>query len=252
MDLDKFRKAKADKDALIAERQEKERQRKAKQEAIIKKYVDMLTEPILEKRIAAITDEELDDILAEDIFSNDIESDTFNLPIIIYEDFIEIGTSQYVNTTSKHKTLEMHEEIHSRACECHICNHKAFDIKLNDYIEGIYYCEEGSGDVDIDEDCDSDIKELGIGLFDRIEKALDQIGLKKLKTDGDYPDDCVWEDNNYNIYYNGLNDTRIIEALTKRLQEYGLIILDTQTELDLDLKYRIKLEVIYKIKNPLK
>lgn len=250
MDLDKFRKAKVDKDALITAQKEKEREIKAKQEAIIKKYVDMLTEPILEKRIAAITDEELDDILAEDIFSNDIDSDTFNLPIKIYENFIKIKTElTHEEDDEDGEIIQVCDYVHSRYGTCHICNHKLFTIQLNNSAINI---RRGKDVIALlrDEHYD-DIKELGdYRFFYDLSAALEQTELKKLKTEGLPPEEArLDEENEYCEYYVGLNETRVTETLTKRLQEYGLIILDTQIEFEPN---ECNLDIIYKIKNPLK
>ena len=264
MDLDKLRNAKNDKEE--AERIQKEKEEaekltlKAKQDALIKQYVDKLTKPIIEPQINNITDKELDELLAKNIFEKDNESDSYILPIKMDLGLLRIEFDcscpsesyykKYPNTSARW----IEEYISITYSVIYIFNERIRGISSGvseeyHYGEYIFNDEEMKDPIYEDDDYHyGDIMDHSI--IEWLTEALK--ATTKVKYLFDKEDRDV-QSSQYRRYFNPFNEKNITDALIKRLEEYGLKILDIKTDESIDEdceSYFINYEI--KFKNPLK
>ena len=264
MDLDKLRNAKNDKEE--AERLQKEKEEakelalKAKQEALIKQYVDKLSKPIIEPQINNITNEKLDELLVKNIFEKDNGSDNYILPIKMDLGLLRIEFDSSYPSESYYRKYPntgahwIEEYISITYSVIYIFNERICGISSDmneEYHYGEYIFNDEEMKDPIYEDDDYHYEDImNTTITDWLSEALKATTNIKYLFDKEDRDAQSYQ---YKIYFNPFNEKTITDALIKRLEEYGLKILDIKTDESIDKdseSYFINYEI--KFKNPLK
>lgn len=261
MDLNKLRNAKNDREEAEKLQKEKEEAEKlalkAKQESLIKQYVDKLTKPFVESQINNITDEELDEILVKNIFEKDNESDSYILPIKMELNLLHIKfnreypNDQYYKKYPNSSARWVEEWIDLCSSKIDIFNETKYTI--NPDIYEYYFIGEELDEKEEKDPMyeDNDFKDIMNNyIINWLTEALKTTtNVKYLYDREDQNDNSYY----YAAYFNPYNEKNITDALIKRLEEYGLKILDIKVDESIDKEYdyyHINYEI--KFKNPLK
>jgi len=253
MNLDKLRNAKKEKEEA------EKLALKAKQESLIKQYIDKLSKPIIEPQINNITDEKLDELLAKNIFEKDNESDSYILPIKMDLGLLRIEFDRQYPSERYYKKYPntsvnwIEEHISITYSVIYIFNERIYGISSG-VGESYYYSEDLDEEEKKDpiyEDDNYPYKDImNTSITDWLSNALKAATNIKYLFDEENRDAQSYQ---YKIYFNPFNEKNITDALIKRLEEYGLKILDIKTDESIDKdseSYFINYEI--KFKNPLK